>query len=376
MMRRRRAARAAAIALIVTAGVAAAPPASAVPARHDLDRRALQDGLDGIVSEGAVGAVAGVRDGRDAWRGSSGRARLGRPEPVAVGSRFRAGSITKTFVATVVLQLVAEGRVRLADPVSRWLPGVVPGGRRITVRDLLGQTSGIADYLETLVLPPDPGFLADKDRTWTPDELIARAVAEPPTSGQPGEAFSYSNTNYLLLGEVIGRVTGRSYSQEIERRIIRPLGLHGTALPGTSEEIGGPHPHGYVPIEEDGGRRLVDVTSMNPSVMGASGEIVSTTADLDTFYDALLGGRLLPPRLLAEMTTPSAPGSPYGLGVFVKDTACGVPVYGHDGDALAYESWSYSTPDGRRQVTIAVTPDFRADLDSVVDRYLDSVFCG
>lgn len=354
-------------------------PASATPAHRPIGRvsdpGALQQGLDRIVGEGAVGAVAEVRAGARVWRGSSGVTRLGGSEPVPVESRFRAGSITKSFVATVVLQLVAEGRLRLTDRVSRWLPGVVPDGHAITIRDLLDQTSGIADYLDTLALPPDPGFLADRHRTWTAAELIARATAQPSSPVQPGERFSYSNTNYLLLGEVIEAATGRSYAQEIERRIIRPLRLRGTSLPGTTERIPGPHPHGYVPITSDDGERLVDYTESNPSVMGAGGEIISTAADLTRFYAALLRGRLLPPRLLHEMTSPGVDGSPYGLGLFLLDTPCHVPVVGHDGDAASYQSWSYSTLDGRRQVTIALTPDFRADLDDAVEGYLDQVFC-
>lgn len=119
----------------------------------------------------------------------------------------------------------------------------------------------------------------------------------------------------------------------------------------------------------------MDNTDVNPSMMGAGGELISTTADLDRFFAALLRGRLLPPHLLAEMTRPGVDGSPYGFGMFLKETACGVPIYGNDGDALSYPAWSYSTLDARRQVTIALTPDFRADLDDTIDDYLDQVFC-
>src|SRR5439155_6714747 len=119
-------------------------------------------------------------------------------------------------------------------------------------------------------------------RTWTADELVQRAVARPPTF-PPGSDYSYSNTGYALLGQIVERATGRSYDEEIERRIIRPLRLRDTELPGTSPWIRGPHPHGYVPIaQEPGGEpQLVDLTLMNPSMMGASGELISTTRDLD-----------------------------------------------------------------------------------------------
>jgi D-alanyl-D-alanine carboxypeptidase len=363
-----------ALVTMTSASVLIAAPATAAP--HRVDRAGLQRPLDDVVAAGAVGALAEVRDQRGVWRGSSGVAELGRTQAVPIGGRFRAGSITKTFVAVVALQLVAEGRLRLDDPVAAWLPGVVPDGQRITVRELLNHTSGIYDYLRTLQLPPAPEFLNNRWRTWTASELIERAIANPPTSELPGSAYAYSNTNYLLLGQIIQKVTGRSYREEIGRRVIRPLRLRGTSVPGTSPWIPGPHPHGYIPTQQNGETHLVDYTEMNPSVMGASGEMISTTADLDRFFAALLGGRLLPARLLEEMKTPGTEVGSYGLGLAWRDTSCGVRVYGNDGDALAYQSWSYSTPDGRHQVTVSFTSGLHRDLDGAVDAFLDQAICG
>ena len=204
-------------------------------------------------------------------------------------------------------------------------------------------------------------------------------MAHPPTSEPPGEVFGYSNTNYLVLGEIIEKVTGRSYGKEAERRILRPLRLHRTAVPGTSPWIRGPHPHGYAPVEDGDGIRLVDFTEMNPTLFGAGGELVSTATDLQRFFAALLAGRLLPRRLLEEMETPGDPTRNYGLGLAWRDLSCGVRVYGNDGDALAYQSWSYATEDTRRQVTVALTPDFSGDpdaTDDAVDAFLDEAFCG
>ncbi|NGO69276.1 serine hydrolase domain-containing protein, partial [Streptomyces boncukensis] len=296
---------------------------------------------------------------------------------VPAEGRFRAGSITKTFLATTVLQLVDEGRLRLDDPVGRWLPGAVPDGRRITVRYLLNHTSGLYDYKPTLPLPPSPEFLDNRWRTWRPSELVRRAVAHPPSFEPPGSEFAYSNTGYLLLGRIVEKATGRPYGDEIERRIVKPLHLGGTEMPGTSPHLHGPHPHGYVPVRRHGTTRLVDYTEMNPSVFGAGGELISTARDLNRFFAALLSGRLLPEGLLREMRTPGiAGGKPYGLGLAWWDTSCGVRVYGNDGDALAYQSWSYTTQDRRRQVSVALTPDFRADTDDSVDALLDEAFCG
>ncbi len=351
--------------------------ATAAAAPEEEDRAGLQRRLDDVVAVGAVGALAEVRDEHGVWRGASGAAELEKRRAVPVRGRFRVGSITKTFVATVALELVDEGRLRLDDTVEAWLAGVVPDGHRITVRHLLNHTSGLYDYLHTLPMPPQQEFLDNRWRTWTADELVQRALVNPPTFEPPGSAYAYSNTGYVLLGQIIEEVTGRSYGDEIERRIIRPLRLRETSLPGTSPRIRGPHSHGYVPRQGGGEMHLLDYTEMNPSVMGAGGEMISTTKDLNRFFDALLGGRLLPDRLLDEMKTPGIEGGKmYGLGLAWRNTSCGVRVYGNDGDALAYQSWSFSTEDGRRRVTVALTPDFRGDPDDAVDAFLNHAFCG
>lgn len=353
-----------------------AAPAAATAAPEEADRSVLQSRLDDVAAAGAVGVLAEVRDEHGAWRGTSGVAELGTTREVPVRGRFRAGSITKTFVATVALLLVGEGRLRLDDTVEAWLPGVVPDGHRISVRQLLNHTSGVYDYLRTLPMPPEQEFLDNRWRTWTAAELVQRAVVNPPTFEPPGSAYAYSNTNYILLGRIIEEVTGRSYGEEIERRLIRPLRLRGTAVPGTSPQIDGPHPHGYLPTQQNGEMHLLDYTEMNPSVMGASGEMISTAEDLNRFFAALLGGRLLPGHLLDEMRTPGVEGRRYGLGLAWQDTSCGVRVYGNDGDALAYQSWSFSTEDGHHQVTVALTPDFRGDPDDAVDAFLNKAICG
>jgi D-alanyl-D-alanine carboxypeptidase len=340
-----------------------------------LGRGGLQRELDGVVDGRAVGALVEVRDGGRVWRGSSGVAVMGTSRAVPVDGLFRVGSISKTFVATVVLQLVAEGRVRLEDPVERWLPGVVPNGRNITLRQLLNHTSGLYDYVKTVPKPPSAEFFADRWRTRTAAEQIQQALAHPPTSQHPGEEYSYSNTGYLLLGEVIQKVTGRTYGQEIKRRVIRPLRLRGTVVPGTSPWIPGPHPHGYVPTDLSL-THYVDYTELNPTLFGASGDMISTTKDLNRFFAALLGGRLLPKHLLKEMETAGTETRNYGLGLSWTDTTCGIRVYGNDGDALAYNAWSFSTADARHQVTIALTPNFRADPDAAVNTFINKAICG
>jgi D-alanyl-D-alanine carboxypeptidase len=357
-----------------------ASPAAATAAPQQADRSPLQSRLNDVVAAGTVGALAEVRDPQGVWQGAGGVVELGTTRAVPVDGRVRVGSITKTFTATVVLQLVGEGRLRLGETVESRLPGVVPDGHRITVRHLLNHTSGLADYVSTLPMPPQPEFLENRWRTWTPAELVQRAVADQPTSDrpEPGDVYAYSNTNYLLLGQIIEKVTGLSYGREIQRRIIQPLRLRGTAVPGTSSEIRGPHPHGYLPTQRDGRMELLDYTRMNPSVFGAAGEMISTATDLNRFFAALLGGRLLPHHLLTEMKTPGVEGGSYGLGLAWRDTTCGIRAYGNDGGTLAYQSWSFSTEDRRHQVTVALTPNFRGEYAVVfaaVDALLDKALC-
>ncbi|MEU4193139.1 serine hydrolase domain-containing protein [Kribbella sp. NPDC026611] len=350
-------AKVAAFTTAIAIAVAVPGLAVAVPADH------------GLGDVAGIGKLAEVRDRGAVWRGSSGIAELGTDRPVPVGGSFRAGSVTKTFVATVVLQLVGERRMRLEDSVERWLPGVVPNGENITVRQLLNHTSGLYDFVRTIPFPPGQAFFDNRWRTWTAPEMIAQALANPPMF-EPGPQYSYSNTNYLLLGEVIEKVTGHTYATEIRRRLIRPLRLTGTTLPGTSPYIPGPHPHGYVPSEHG----LVDLTEWNPSVLGAAGELISTTHDLNAFFAALLGGRLLKPRLLAEMKQPGTKDGHYGLGLSWNETSCG-RVYGNDGDALAYQAYAFATEDTRHQVTVAVTPDFQTDPDASVKAFIEKAIC-
>ncbi|MEV0896083.1 serine hydrolase domain-containing protein [Actinoplanes sp. NPDC049802] len=335
--------------------------ATAVPAmagRRAADG-AVPAALERIAAAAAFGVLAEVRDDARVWRGSRGVARLGTRQPVPAGGRFRIGSITKTFVATVVLQLAGEGRLGLDDPLRRWAPGILPDDDRITVRHLLQHTSG----LENLTNAPAfralyaPDIAAMRDRTWTARELIAFG-AQLPRRFEPGAGWAYANTGYVLLGMVVERVTGNSYGAEIRRRILRPLGMRHTRVPGTDPHLDGPHPHGYVPVAGE----PVDVTVYNPSLSGAAGEMTSTAADLNTFLSALIRGRLLAPDEQRAMLT--AHGTPrdyeYGLGVKTRVTAAGIRLWGHRGDFFGYAAESWTTGDGRRQLTVAYTPS--ADL--------------
>ncbi len=333
------------------AGVGTASPAEA--SSGGLDRAALQEALDRIVATGATAALARVDSPSGGWRSAAGVRELGRPARPVAGGQFRVGSITKTFVATVVLQLVGEGRLRLDDTLERWLPGAIPNGARITIRNLLQHTSGVFNYTQILFGTVED-VLRARYHTFRPEELVALAAGQPPVF-EPGTAWEYSNTNYVLLGLIVRRVTGHAYGREVERRILRPLRLRGTEVPGTDVTIDGPHAHGYEPREQDGEVVPVDFTDLNPSMAYSAGEIVSTTADLNRFYRSLLGGRLLRPAQLTEMLNPVGEEN-YGLGIYQQPLPGGPTLWGHTGGIFGYLTFSFSAPDATTQATVSINP--------------------
>ncbi|MFD5465367.1 serine hydrolase domain-containing protein [Kitasatospora sp. NPDC127059] len=310
--------------------------------------------LGGLTGPGyATSALGAVReDGRLVWRNATGVAALG-GLPADPEGRFRIGSATKTFVATTLLQLVGERRLGLDDRLECLLPGIVPNSTAITVRQLLNHTSGVANYTQ------DPAFdstapdwqAAGRFRPYSLQELVDIADTYPPAF-PPGQGWGYSNTNYVLIGMVIERLTGSSWQEEVTRRIIRPLHLTGTSMPGNSPFVPGSHAHGYLRTADG----PVDVTLLDPSMAGSAGAGISTTADLTAFLAALLGGRLLPPAELAEMqrTGPSGGGQSYGLGLQRVDTPCGT-YWGHSGGIPGYTTLMLGSADGKRQFASDVT---------------------
>ncbi|GAA1931253.1 hypothetical protein GCM10009837_66240 [Streptomyces durmitorensis] len=293
-----------------------------------------------------TGARAGTRDTGDATR-------------IRRTDHFRAGSITKTFIATVVLQLAAEHRLSLSDPVELHLPGLIRGksldGHSLTLRALLTHTSGLADYTtDTKGLVP-----------LTPTEAVRTALAHPATT--PGR-WSYSNTNYVVLGMVIKQVTGRSYAAETERRVITPLGLSGTSFPGTRTTLPAPHGRAYTSEGQD-------VTALDPGIAGAAGELVSTLTDLNRFYAALLTGRLLPAPQLRQMLNTRTTEGHYGMGLYPQKLPCGTTVWGHNGRIAGSYVRTAATRDGDRVLTFRVNTDELAD-PALEPALLTAEFCG
>jgi D-alanyl-D-alanine carboxypeptidase len=339
-----------------------APPAAAEPTFDPALAEQLQRLLDDTVADGTIpGAVLSVRlpDGTT-WTGASGVADRDAGTPIQPDTRVRIGSLSKMFTAVVALQLIEEGKIDLEAPISTWLPGMVPNGEKITIRQLLQHTSGLYDYLE------DRRFLRrayeDPQRNWTPEELVEYAVDFPP-SFAPGSKgnWDYSNTNYVLLGMIIERVTGNSLDQELRRRIFEPLDLRATYVV-PAEKVQGPQARGYSKSD--------DHTEVAMSFTFGSANIVTTMDDLRTFGMALFAGDLLDDSAREQMQQfvngkgkYDMPDLEYGLGLMGNQLpiAAGEAgevrkqrVVGHIGGFGGFRAATWYAPEDGTLVALAV----------------------
>lgn len=368
---------------LINATAAACLASALVPsaAWSSTDVQLLRELARKVVAAGAPGVIVRVNDGQGRpmeiveqapW---TRRDHLLRPD-----DEFREGSNTKTMMATLVLQLVAEGRLTLADPVQKWLPGQLPNGPRITLRMLLNHTAGLADYTD------DPELLSSiigtAARPWSPTELLAVGVRRPPLF-PPGTKHSYSNTNYAAVGAVLERVTGKSLADLVRDRIARPLGLRHTyyatdagwrgshvrgyepdaahlppEVPAVFGDVAGPHHDGHV-----------DVSGIDPSWGGPAGAMVSTAPDWSRFYTALMSGGLLPAAELAQLRTtvpilPDQPAGPgYGLGIQTAATPCGT-IWAHDGGLPGYLSLNATDVTGSRTATTLISTEIWSEFSA------------
>ncbi|MEU5764344.1 serine hydrolase domain-containing protein [Streptomyces asoensis] len=319
-----------------------------------------------LVEEGVPGVIVRVDDGHGrpveiaeqaAWTRKDHRLRA--------DDEVREASSTKTVMATLVLQLVAEHRLALTDPVGKWLPGQVRNGGAITLRMLLNHTSGLFDYTEDPALVP--ALTGWDTHVWTSREILS-LVSGHPALFEPGAEWSYSNTNYIAIGAVLEKATGKSLAALVRERIAEPLGLRHTFY-ATGSAWPGRHAHGYEPdaahmppnVPEEfrnyAGPRHddhVDVTGDYVTADGADAAVVSTAGDWSRFYGALMSGRLLPAAQLAEMRTTVPEGGPddpeelgYGLGIERAKTPCGT-VWDHVGVVPGYATYNVTDSTGRR----------------------------
>ncbi|MFE0822379.1 serine hydrolase domain-containing protein [Streptomyces sp. NPDC058847] len=356
---------------------APASPAAARAAAPSPDMAGVAAALDAAVAEGAPGATARFTGPEGVRARTAGVRDRASGAPMDVRARFRVGSVSKTFTAVVVLQLVDEGRLALDAAVSHYLPGLLPDDR-ITVRHLLTHRSGLADYTDRMFHETVPGFEAVRNRVFSQRELVDLSLAEPRTT-EPGAAYEYSNTNFVLAGMLVEKVTGRPVARAYEQRIIGPLRLRDTSYVHPDTRIAGPRVRGYLHPDE-AGAPLVDSTEQTVSWAQSAGAVISAPADLNTFMTALMRGRLLSPRMLDAMTsvtpTDTTNSRFYGLGLRRYDLSCGTRVYGHTGTVQGYYTYAFATRDGRRGLSAMANTSNRGEANTALGGSLEAAFCG
>lgn len=331
-------------------------------------RAALDAAAQGLVDDGAIGVTARTESPGLQWRGSAGANEVdGRP-PAHAHSRFRVASITKTMVATVVLQEVEAGTFSLETPVEELVPGLFPDHPDITVEQLLshrsGAQTGTVESLMTRIEDPSSWaeFIDALGQDFTDQEHLD-VVNGLDWKFEPGTDFNYSNAGYIALGVILEEVTGQDLGDLLEERVFAPAGMRHSSFP---DEPGtrGPFLVGaaYTGPQEQGGLGWVSLEGFDPDVFSAAGAAVSTTEDLNAFTEALLTGELVDPALVEEMIVPrSTEPMQYGLGVYRVPDPCtpeGEPtqwLYGHDGGAMGTLSVALTSADGSRQLSLGIT---------------------
>jgi D-alanyl-D-alanine carboxypeptidase len=307
---------------------ATAPPLE-TSSSEDLDALLVdalgeQDGGIAVLSirDGtATSAVAGVANAAD--------------DPISADTPFRVGSISKPFLATMVMQLVDEGSVDLDEALSTYLPNT-PIGDDVPIRMLLNHRSGLRNYTDRSAFITD--VFEDRNRVFTPDEILA--WVEGTVTDEPDQHFGYSNTNYILLGQLIQQVTGTDLDTALRQRISEPLGLEATrfATVATANPDGLAAPWSSAVFDGDPDAAYDSIASS----AWAAGSLTSTTGEVATFFDALFAGKLVSPDALAEMTEAGPDG--YGLGLGILDHQSGKRFYGHDGGIPGYTSFAAFDP--------------------------------
>jgi D-alanyl-D-alanine carboxypeptidase len=311
-------------------------------------------GLLGLVTEG----------GEVVFEGATGVADLADPRPMTADDQVRIGSITKTYVSVLLLQLLREGAFARTDTVEHWLPGLVPDGADVTVDLLLRMRSGLPDYVWPLL--GDPPDLGNGVRYFRPEELVEVAVAQPDRN-PPGESYRYCNTDYVLLGLIVEKATGTRVDALLHERVLTPLGLHDTAFPTADGRLRGPHATGYVRMSAD--MPYQPIPAQSPSEAWTSGAITATPRDLARFFDALLAGRVVEPADLETMTARTEPlgdGAWRGFGLVRYERPDGTVAFGHHGGVPGYTTMALRTAGGRTIVLCQNGTDLHDFLTSDV----------
>jgi D-alanyl-D-alanine carboxypeptidase len=326
---------------------------------------------------GAPGALTRIDSGASSYRIAVGKADTAAGTAMDADRRFRVGSVSKSFTTVVLMQLVAEGRVDLDASANDYLPKPLPDDR-ITVRHLLSHRSGLWDYTNDMFYHTVPGFEAVRNKVFTFQELIDLSTAHQPTN-EPGAAYSYSNTNFVVLGELIEHVTGVPMATHYEQRIFQPLGLKNTSYVHPQTTITGSYARGYV-RDDDTTLPLVDSTEQTVSWAQSAGAVISNASDLNRFFAAVVSGELVPQQQLQEMMSMvpvNADGTQsYGLGLRGRKLSCGVTVYGHTGTVQGYYTYAFTTADGKRSMTSMANTSNNGTVNTVLAGTLEAAFCG
>ncbi|MFE0332244.1 serine hydrolase domain-containing protein [Streptomyces sp. NPDC058960] len=383
--------------LLTLAAGMAAPAAAAIPASAPagttaplpaLDPVTLKAAIGGLPNADLTGALLRITGSSGHWSGTSGLGNLETGQGVPRNGHIRIGSISKVFTATIVLQLAAEHRIGLGEPVQRYLPGVLPADLPpITVGQLLNHTSG----LPRSAAVPEFGdgspewFAANRMKSFTPQQVIG-SMAGQPMQYAPGTAQQYNGMNYFVAGLLVEKITGHTFADEVRSRITRPLGLHDTYVPRADDpHLPSPHSHGYLTVKSsDGTTHPVDVTEQSPWPW-AEGGMISTPADLDRFMTALFRGRLLPPAQQTKLfTVPDVPSfhssqcrteadagrACMTMGLMRVEASNGVVVWGKTGSCPGYTSGVFATRDLSRKIVYSVNP---TNLKGTEMRYIQQI---
>lgn len=381
------------VASLVHGPAGGAPAAHSAPAERGsdlprLDPKLLRRAISGLPNDEMTGALVDVSGAAGRWSGTAGVARLGRKSPPRPDGRFRVGSVTKVFTATVALQLADEGELRLDRPVQHYLPGLLPKRYpRIAVRQLLDHTSGLPYSQDDPRATNPRWWVRHRFEDKTPRQVIATATDDPMVH-RPGAAQRYNGVNYVIAGLVIEKVSEHSYAHEVRSRIVRPLGLHDTYVPVHDNPlIRGPHAHGYVKV----GGRFADVTEQSP-YSWAEGGMISSVPDLKRLLHALFDGDLLPRqqrRLLFSVPDvpyagddsnckigPDAGRACYSVGLTKTTLPNGVTVWGKSGATQGYTTAAFSTRDLARTMVYSLNPTGNHDGSEApyVQRIVASVY--
>ena len=310
-----------------------------------------------LVDNGYPGALAAKTDkDGNAVGATAGKGNLSTGEAPPLDGEVRIASNTKTFVAVLIMKMVEEGKVKLDEPIDAYLPGIVKGqgvdGKKITVRQLLQHTSGLPDFGDGQL-----DYFAIRNDYVSPRDVLDGVLSRP-AQFAPGAKFQYNNANYVVLGLLAERVAKRPIAEQIEAKIVKPLGLKHTYMPGPGEKaIRGKHPRGYHTRDGKPGK-LEDITEADPSWEWAAGSMISTPSELNKFMQSVFDGSLLSQASIAEMKeSVPAPemGGEYGLGLIGHKSSCGV-VWGHSGNNPGYHSLSAVRTDGTA-ATIVTTAE-------------------